>query len=221
MKNKDDKRKQEQMRIDAERQAQAFQQQLQLAQAQTQAQAQTVPTPTPASPIEQAVSAETLGFLNAVNAKDGSFDVTKTPGMSPFLSLYDTAAQARDQDRAGTGAMQLGAQGANPNLVAAIAAVNQNRRQERAAGGLTNAFNLRNAQARGNEVPFLLGQEQQRYQNAQRRSENAMNNTMGLTSLLGGMSQNSQSAYNNFQVRPGWGATLLSQALSGALRGGR
>lgn len=167
-----------------------------------------------ATPVEDKLNAGNLSFLNAVEGKgdDGSaqpFDIRDSRlGLAPHLQMFDSAVNRQDEDRAGTGAIQMGLQGSNPNLSALLSEQRKGRAAQDAAGGLERAFSLRNAEVRGSALPLIgLGQ-----------SRNST--TLG---ALGGMYGNASQGYQNAQSnyieqasRPGFWSQMLTNAIGGA-----
>lgn len=154
-------------------------------------------------PLEERRRASSLAFLDSVEGRNGPFDVARTPGMEPHLDLYNRqkARQSADADT-DTGLFQLGATGGSPNLIARMREQNNMRRDERAAGDLSNAFAGKYAEVTGNTVPFLM-----RY----RQDQN-----MGLANLTSNRSTASTSLWSNFRPRPSIWSQLLTQGFGAA-----
>lgn len=142
------------------------------------------------TPVEDKLNTQNLSFLNAVEGKadDGTsspFDIRDSRlGLAPHLQMFDSAVNRQDDDRAGTGAIQMGLQGSNPNLTALLSEQRKGRAAQDAGGGLERAFSLRNAEVRGSALP-LIGLNQ---------SRNAT--TLG---ALGGMYGHASQGYQNAQ----------------------
>jgi hypothetical protein len=102
------------------------------------------------APLQDYLSGLNLDFLKEVHAPD--FDVTASKSMSPYLSLYQNSIAAKNSDDdAGRGLFQLGSEGAtNPYLKEYQNA----RRQQAAAGQLSDAFNRAYADAEGSVIPL-------------------------------------------------------------------
>lgn len=189
MKNKDDKKKQQQLEQQQAEDRRLFLQAYEKANAP--------------DPLEERRRADSLAFLDAVSGKDKPFDITETPGMAPYLDLYARAkeGQAADADT-DTGLFQLGATGGNSGLVARMREQNNMRREERAAGDLSDAFAGRYAEVTGNTVPFLLRYKQSR--------------DMGNTGMLAGKSGQSTGMWANFKPEDSIWSKLWQQAARGA-----
>jgi hypothetical protein len=147
-------------------------------------------------PLETRLEADSMGFLDDVEGKNGVFDITRTRGMSPYLDLYNRASAEQQGERMGIGALRLGAEGSNPNLTSLLTQQAADRRRQEAGGALERAFALRNAEARGSVLP-LIGLQQSR--------------TMGLAGMAGNQSAGSTSAWANFRPAPSfWQQALLA-----------
>jgi hypothetical protein len=154
-------------------------------------------------PLEERRRASSLAFLDSVEGKNGPFDVTKTPGMEPFLSLYDhaKAGQAADANT-DTGLFQLGSKGGSPELVARMKEQNAMRQQERASGDLSDAFAGKYAEVTGNTIPFLLQYKQQR--------------DLNLADMMSGKSTASTGMWANFKPGDSIWSKLWQNAAKGA-----
>jgi hypothetical protein len=130
----------------------AAKQQGALAQAQQQQASAAVATASQPTPLQTTYEKSNLDFLNEIKAP--GFDVTKSAAMNPYLSLYTNAVNNRFADRAGKGIVQLGTNTQSPDQAAAQARLYDERRQESAAGALSDAFNRRYAEASGSVVPL-------------------------------------------------------------------
>ena len=189
MKNKYDKKKQEQLA-----QQQAEDRKLFL---------QAYEKTTAPDPLEEKQRAGSLAFLDAVDGKTAPFDVTTTPGMAPYLDLYNHAKEGEAADaNTDTGLFQLGATGGNSGLVSRMREQNNLRRQERAAGDLSSAFAGKYAEVTGNTIPFLLRYKQARDQ--------------GTTNMLAGKSGQSTGTWANFKPEDSIWSKLWQQAARGA-----
>lgn len=107
------------------------------------------------SPLQERVEGDNLSFLNWAAGEAGPIDVTRAPGMGPYLSFYDRARAGQEKERMGTGALQMGLNASNPDIAARIAEANKLRREQEAAGGLERALVARAAEARGTAMPLL------------------------------------------------------------------
>lgn len=111
------------------------------------------------SELEKKQNERVLGFINDV---DSGKDVKDIKYVSPYFNLYNNAKNTQNQERLGSGALQLGSQ-SNPNYVARMREVNSERRQQEAAGQLSNAFNAAYSDATNQQIPFLTGLSEQRH----------------------------------------------------------
>lgn len=187
MSNKSDKKKQQEL----ERQAAA----------DRAARDAAIATASQPRPLETAYDAERLGWLNATSGKDGPIDVAKLPGMGPSYGLYDAASKRQEGQRMGIGALGLGAQNTNPGLGQLLRQQSEDQRQQDAAGGLENAYRMKDAEMRNSVLP-LLGLQQ--------------NRTMGLASLASGNSAQATNTYANFRPAPSFWQQLLLTGIQGA-----
>lgn len=157
-------------------------------------------------PLEERRRASSLAFLDAVEGKEGPFDVTKTPGMEPYLDLYNRAKEGEAVDaNTDTGVLQLGTTGGSPNLIARMREQSKMRREERAAGDLSNAFAGKYAEVTGNTIPFLMRHKQGR--------------DLNLTGLTAGQSSQSTGAWANFKPADSIWSRLFQQFARGAGEG--
>lgn len=183
----------------AEREEQERLRQLQ-AQQLTQQQ-QYMATAAAPDPLAEALRKEDLDFLNFEQSKGADFDITKAPGMAANLDLFNRAKSKREGERMGIGVLQLGMNAANPELAARIGEQRQTEREQEAAGGLENAYNMRRAEVHGSVLP-LVNQRQ--------------NQTMGLAGLSSNNANFATDAYTRFLTRPRrtpfWQQLLLSGA---------
>lgn len=154
-------------------------------------------------PLEERQRSSALAFLDSVEGKNGPFDVTKTPGMEPYLDLYSRAKAGEAADaNTDTGMFQLGATGGNPGMIARMREQNQMRREERAAGDLSSSFAAKYADVTDNQIPFLLKYKQAR--------------DMGLTNTTAGKSTASTSTWAGFKPEDSIWSKLFQQAARGA-----
>lgn len=154
------------------------------------------------SPYEQALNKEGLDWLNATSG--GVKDVSTLPGMSPYLDIYNTASAKQQGQRYGLGSLRMGAEFANPNMLAAMAQQDESHRKQDAGVQLENAYRSRDAAVRGMAVPIInIG-------------ENRQQAKIGATA---GMAANSNNAWAQHQVRPGFWQNLLNQTVQGAAAG--
>lgn len=144
-----------------------------------------------------------MNWLAATSGKE-PLDITKLPGMQPYLDIFTTAAAKQGSKRFGLGTMAFGAGAANPNLMAALAQQDESHRRQDAAQQLNQAFAIKDAAVRGMAMP-LIGV-----------GENRAAGRVGVTS---NMAQNNANNWARFQVRPGFFATLLNNATQGIGQG--
>jgi hypothetical protein len=140
-----------------------------------------------------------MDWISATSGKE-PLDITKLPGMEPYLDIFQTAAAKQGAQRFGLGTMAFGAAKANPNLMGALAQQDQSHRRQDAAAQLNQAYALRNAEVRGSALP-LIGIGENRQQAKLGTTANIANSNAG--------------RYANFQVRPGFWASLLNNATQG------
>jgi hypothetical protein len=151
------------------------------------------------SPYENALNDEGISWLNATSGKE-PLDITKLPGMQPYLDIFTQAAAKQGAKRFGLGTMAFGAGAANPNLMAALQQQDESHRRQDAAQQLNQAFAVRNAEVRGSALPLIgIG-------------ENRNANKVGTAA---NMALNAGNNWSRFQVRPGFFATLLNNATQG------
>ncbi len=147
-------------------------------------------------PLFEAWKKSGKDFLDWENSSGKSID--SAPGMSPSLSLYDNAIRDGADD-AGQGLIQMGADGvANPNLKTLIA----DRRQQRAAGELEDAYNRRHAEVTGMVMPAASLDASNRLSLASMASGNANN------AWARALAQSVQSGFTN--------SNLFNQMMGGA-----
>jgi hypothetical protein len=157
-------------------------------------------------PLEERKRASSLAFLDSVEGKNGPFDVTTTPGMEPYLDLYDKAKAGEAADaNTDTGMFQLGATGGSPNLIARMREQNNMRRQERAAGDLSTAFAGKYAEVSGNTIPFLM-----KYRQGQ---------NMNMADMMAGKSGQSTGMWANFKPGDSIWSSMFKQFAKGAGQG--
>ncbi len=155
------------------------------------------------SPYEQALNKEGLDWINATNG-DAPLDITKLPGMAPYVDIYNTAAARQQGQRIGTGMMSYGSAFANPTMLAALAQQEQAHRQQDAGAQLSNAFAMRNAEVRGSALPLInIG-------------ETRLANKAGTTAQ---MANADAQRWAQHQIRPGFWAGLLNNMTQGAGQG--
>lgn len=112
-----------------------------------------------ASPLEEKRNASAMQFFNDI---ESGKDVSEIAALKPNLNLYNAAVSDQQNDRKGTGILQLGARGANPNQAAALDTYMKYQRQQNAAGQLENAYNATYADYSGNLSPLLMQMSNQR-----------------------------------------------------------
>lgn len=188
MGSKSDKLKEEALRKQNEEAARQF----------TQARADYQP-----SPYEQALNKEGMEWIDKTSGKE-PLDITKLPGMAPYLDIFQNAAAKQGAQRFGLGTMAFGAANANPNLMGALAQQDESHRRQDAGAQLSNAFAIRNAEVRGTALPLIgIG-------------ENRNANKFGTAANV---ATNANNNWARFQVRPGFWATLMNNATQGMGQG--
>jgi len=140
----------------------------------------------------------------AATSGDKPLDITKLPGMAPYLDVYNTAAAKQKGQRMGLGLLSYGAANANPALVANLAQQDQSHRQQDAAAQLNNAFAVRNAEVRGTALPLI--------NIAENRQQAKLDTTANMANA-------GADRWSRFQVRPGFWANLLNNATAGIGQG--
>ena len=153
------------------------------------------------TPLESAYDKERLDWMNATSGKDGPLDVTKLPGMGPSLGLYNSASQRQQGERMGLGALRLGQDGSNPMLGQLLRSQQDDERQQAAAGGLENAYRMKDAEMRGSIMP-LLGLQQ--------------NRTLGLAGIQSGNANQASDRYTSFRPAPSFWSQLLMTGIGAA-----
>lgn len=155
------------------------------------------------SPYEEALNKEGLDWLNATNGA-GPKDVAALPGMSPYIDIFNTASAKQQGQRYGLGSLKMGAELANPNMLAALAQQDESHRRQDAGAQLEGAYRSRNAEVRGMAMPVInIG-------------ENRAGAKVGAAA---GMAQNANSAWANHRVGVGFWGQLLQNAVGGAAQG--
>lgn len=144
-----------------------------------------------------------MDWLSATSGKE-PLDISKLPGMSPYLDIYNQAVSKQKGQRMGLGTLQLGAASANPNLIASLAQQDESHRRQDAAAQLNQAYALRNAEVRGSALPLIgIG-------------ENRNANKVSTTATMANAGAN---RYAQFQPRQSFWATLLQDTVRGASTG--
>lgn len=153
------------------------------------------------TPLESAYDKERMDWMDQTSGKAGPIDITTLKGMGPSLGLYNSASKRQQGERMGTGALQLGAAGANPGLSQLLRQQSDDQRQQDAAGGLENAYAMKDAEMRGSIMP-LLGLQQ--------------NRTMGLAGMASGNSNQASERYTNFKPAPSFWQQMLMGGIGAA-----
>jgi hypothetical protein len=154
-------------------------------------------------PLEQAFNAEGLAWLNATSGKE-PLDITKLPGMAPYLDIYNSAVAKQQGQRQGLGILSMGAATANPALLANLAQQEESHRRQGAAQQLSNAFNIRNAEVRGSALPLMNLTESR---------------AAGRAGTAATMANAASNRWAQHQIRPGFWANMLDQVTRGAAQG--
>lgn len=144
-----------------------------------------------------------MDWLSATSG-DTPLDVSKLPGMSPYLALYNAASKDQKGQRFGLGSLQFGAAAANPNLAVQLAAQDKAHRTQEAGGQLENAFSNENAAVTGMAMPLI---------------NTDLSRKTAVLGDLGNQASGARSSWANFQVRDGFWSKMLQQAVNGASKG--
>ena len=134
--------------------------------------------------------------------------------MGPDLALYNNAIANHDEDMAGTGLIRMGLNGADPNYLAQLDRLYKDRRQQRAAGALENAYRAHSARVHGYVLPSSELSQSRSLSLASLASGNASN---GWTRYL---DQMNKSGFFNSNLFNQYMATARTAAAAGARKGG-
>lgn len=106
------------------------------------------------SELQTRLEQEDLNFLDDTSGKNGPMDIYKVRGMEPYLDLYNHAKEGQTQERFGEGALTLAGDGSSGwgKLMKEHRAA---QREQDAAGQLSNAFAVKNAEVRGSALPLI------------------------------------------------------------------
>lgn len=141
-----------------------------------------------------------MDWISATSGKE-PLDITKLPGMQPYLDVFQTAAAKQGAQRFGLGTMAFGAANANPNLMGALAQQDEAHRKQDAAAQLNQAFAIRNAEVRGSALPLIgIG-------------ENRAQSKLGTTANMANAGAN---RWAQFQPRDSFWGSLLKDTVRGA-----
>lgn len=157
------------------------------------------------SPLEKTYETGVQNYLDDTSGANGPVDFTKVRGLGLAAGLYNNASQRQQGERMGIGALQLGAQGQNPELGQLLRQQSSDERQQAASGQFENAVRMKDAQVRGDVLP-LLGLDQ--------------NRSLGIASLSSGNANNSTNQYANFRPAPSFWQQLLLTGIGGAAQVG-
>lgn len=190
MKDKEDKKKQQQLEQEKAADRALFLSSFQQAQKP--------------SPLQEAWERAQLDFLDWEQGK-GRFegkpiDVMEAPGMGPSLSLFRRARAGQEGERMGQGLITMGTNASDPNLTARLAQQAKDRREQETAGALEEAVARRTAEAHGSVLPL---------------AQLNTSRNLSLAGMAGNQAGQSQSLWSQFRVRPGWGAGLLNNTAQG------
>lgn len=152
------------------------------------------------SPYEDALNKEGMDWLDATNGK-APMDVASLPGMSPYIDIYNTASAKQQGQRYGLGSMKMGAEFANPNMLAAMAQQDQSHRTQDAGAQLESAYKQRDASVRGLAMPLINV-------DAGRDATNVAATT--------GLANTATNAWASHRIQPSFWASLLQNAAQGA-----
>jgi hypothetical protein len=186
--NKSDKAKEEALRAENQRLQNQYQQQIDSWKP---------------GPYEQALNDEGLAWINATDGKN-PLDISKLPGMAPWVDIYSTATAKQQGQRLGTGMMGYGSAMANPTMLAALAQQEEAHRRQDAGAQLSNAFAMKDAEVRGTALPLIgIG-------------ENRESAKVGTTAQ---MANSAAQRWASHQIRPGFWSNLLDQMTRGMSQG--
>lgn len=190
MKNKEDAKKQEALKAQAAADQARFDEKLALASKPT--------------PVQSFLDDENLRFLEATSGKPGTppLDVGNLPGMAPYMNLYGPAAEKQDAERMGTGLLQMGAEGSNPEYVSRLRELGADRRQRDRGGALERLFAAKNAEVRGSVLPLISAD---------------LSRSLGVSGQAGSQVGQSAQNYAQFQPRPSFFSNLLGSAIQGGI----
>lgn len=152
------------------------------------------------SEYENALNTEGLAWLKATSG-DQPLDVGKLPGMAPYMSLFRNASAGQANERMGLGSMALGANFANPNMLAALKEQIKNKRIQDAGGQLETAFATKDAAVRGMAMPLI--------NTGENRNQARLNTTAGMAS-------NNLNTFAKFQKPMSFWERLALSAAGGA-----
>lgn len=178
---------------DAKREQQEQQRRLEeIQRQQQQQQTQFIQLAAEKDPLTERLRSRDMAFLDWADQRDEAgnavpLDVRRAPGLGPALGLYDAAKRGQNEERMGIGALRMGVQGSNPNLVSLLQEQRGARREQEAAGQLEGAVRTREAEATGSILPLAQMQQNQR---------------MGLASLTSGNAQNTLGNLSQYVARP-------------------
>jgi hypothetical protein len=137
-------------------------------------------------PLEEALRARDLGWLQWESGANGPLDVSKAP-LGAALGLYDRAVNRQRGERHGIGALRMGVNASNPLLAQLLNQQSKEREQQAAAGDLERAVAMRSAEVNRSALPI---------------AGLAQNRTLGLASLASGNANTAQGQYLQFLSRP-------------------
>jgi hypothetical protein len=138
-------------------------------------------------PLAERMRESRLKWLDATEGRSGPLDVSKLEGMAPYLDLYNRGRARREGERVGIGALKMGLDASSPELASRIAEQHDTERQQEAAGGLENAFRMKDAEMKDSVMPLMNYQHDR---------------GMGLASLASGNARSAQDAYLQMLLRP-------------------
>lgn len=151
-------------------------------------------------PVEEAMNKRFLDWTSATSG-DTPLDVSKLPGMSPYMSMYQRAAAGQQNERIGLGSLRMGAENADPNLATNLTRYDKLKREQDAGGELENAYINENAAVTGTGLP-LVGAASSRDATKLGATSQAADTSLG--------------AWSRFQIRPGFWQTAALQAMKSA-----
>lgn len=190
MKNKEDQKKQEALKAQAAADQARFDEKLAVAAKPT--------------PVQSFLDDENLRFLEATSGKPGTppLDVGNLPGMAPYMNLYGPASEKQDAERMGTGLLQMGEYGSNPEYASRLKELGADRRERDRGGALERLFAAKNAEVRGSILPLISAD---------------LSRSLGVSGQAGSQVGQSAQNYAQFQPRPSFFSNLLQGGLNAGL----
>lgn len=154
-------------------------------------------------PLTEEMRSQDLNWLETTGGKRGPIDVSKL--MPAQMALYERAKLGQNQDRQGTGLLQMGMQGSDPGLVAKLNSQRASEREQEAAGTLEDAFHTKDASVRGEALDL---------------SRMKIGKDLGLAGMAGGRADNATSNWLQWRRDRANEVPFWKQALIAAISGG-